>query len=72
MANATINDPADAVLTEMDSRQVLQLFRATLALHTFAGRDQRVRQASIVTFKYRLYSQLFLIAGFYLQQVLSA
>lgn len=50
LADATINDPTDAVLTEISSRQVSQIFRAALGLYTFAGRDQHVRQEFIFMF----------------------
>ena len=72
LTDSTINDPDDAVITEMGSRQVSQLFRAALALHTFAVRDQRVHEAFIITFQDRMCSPSYINAGMYLQQVLGA
>ena len=70
LTDSTINDPEDPTLTELGSRQVYQLFRAALAVHTFAMVDVRVREAFTVTFHDVRCSPSFLNAGSYLQQVL--
>lgn len=68
--NSTITNKNDVVLNEVVARQVLQTFRSDLAIHTFAKKYQRVRQAFKTNLVDQNCSMMFLNAGSYVQRVL--
>ena len=67
--NSTIK-VEDKVLAELGTRQVSQTFRAALAIHSYASKDERVAQVFRNTFVCRNCSVRYLNAGAFIQTVL--
>lgn len=70
MNNSTIKSKTEIVLNELRTRKVSQTFRADLAVHTFAKRDNCIRQVFSISFSDRKYSIILLNVGSYIQRAL--
>jgi len=70
--DSTVKAPNDPVLSDIGSRQVAQVFLASLSVYTFASHDKRVSDVFQITFSKLLRSPLYLNAGLYIQGILGA